>query len=214
MAGTSQEAFLARIRNALNARQESEPLPTDHELARVVAPSQDVVALFMERVAGSAMSVERIADESALAEKVAAIVAEAGATRILVGREEFPARSHILARLEEQAVELLDPDDKLQAFEAQVGITGVASAVAETGSIHMTSGGPRRRLTSLAAPCHIAIVRADEIVPDLLDWAAQPCDDRPAGEVLVSGPSKTADIELALVIGVHGPRAEYILILG
>lgn len=214
MAGVTQETFLARIRNAVAARRENEALPTDLASARVVPTSADAIALFMERVTDSAMSVARVGDEAALVEKVVAIIAEVNAKRVLIAPESFPARAQIVAKLREQSLELLDPENKQQAFEADVGITGVASAVAETGSIHMTSGGQRRRLASLAAPCHIAIVRADQILPDLLDWAARPCDGRPACEVLVSGPSKTADIELALVIGVHGPRAEHILILG
>lgn len=214
MAGITQEAFLARIRNAVAARHENESLPTDLSAARVVEPSVDIVALFMERVTNSAMSVARVSTEAALVEKVAAIVAELNAKHILVAPEPFPARAQIVEKLREQSLELLDPEDKQQAFEAEVGITGVTSAVAETGSIHMTSGGLHRRLVSLTTLCHIAIVRADQIMADLLDWAARPNNGRPACEVLVSGPSKTADIELALVIGVHGPRAEHILIVG
>ena len=87
-------------------------------------------------------------------------------------------------------------------------------AVAETGGFVVSSGGPRRRLASLAVPIHIGIIRTEQLVPDLLDWAVKLPKDPPANQVLVSGPSKTADIELTLVVGVHGPKEEHVLILG
>jgi L-lactate dehydrogenase complex protein LldG len=115
--------------------------------------------------------------------------------------------------LKEKGVALCDNEDPDSAFDADVGITGVNMAVAETPTLSLISGGNRRRLASLAAPCHISIVRAEQIVPDLLDWSMRDKDNLPASEILVSGPSKTADIELKVVHGVHGPREEHVIIL-
>jgi len=126
----------------------------------------------------------------------------------------MPARQRIVGRIQEQGLTLCDGDNLDALFSVDVGITGVRAAIAETGSLCLTSGNGRRRLASLAVPTHIAIVLTSQIVPDLIDWAAARPADRPASEVLVSAPSKTADIELALVMGVHGPKTEHIILVG
>jgi L-lactate dehydrogenase complex protein LldG len=85
--------------------------------------------------------------------------------------------------------------------------------VAETGSICIQSGPRTRRLASLAVVEHIAILKREDIVADLLDWAASLGANLPANEVLITGPSKTADIEMNLVMGVHGPKNVHIILI-
>ena len=214
MAESTQDVFLARVRQALTHRGEPVNLPDDLQVARVIQPDADLVATFVTRAEEAKMHAHRVADETALVDKVVELVEASGAGSAVVPAEDIPARDQIIARLKEKGVELLDADDPNAAFAADVGITGVAAAVAETASMSLTSGDQRRRLASLAVPCHIGIVRSEQIVPDLLDWAGQHTGEPPAKEVLVSAPSKTADIELELVMGVHGPKHEHVVILG
>ena len=68
-------------------------------------------------------------------------------------------------------------------------------------------------MASLAVPNYISIVRADQIVPDLLDWTASLPADLPANQVLISAPSKTADIEMIIITGVHGPGEVHVIIV-
>ena len=68
-------------------------------------------------------------------------------------------------------------------------------------------------MASLAVPAHIAVLRADQIVPDLLDWGGSLSSDPPANEVLISAMSKTADIEGILVPGVHGPGIVHVVVI-
>lgn len=209
----TQEQFLARVRAALADRGEPVDLPDDLEVARVISDGGDLVATFVDRATQAKMHVHRVPDEAALIEQLMEVVRGLGARSALVPAEDWPGREAVTARLAAEGLTLHDPDDAESGFVADVGITGVAAAVAETGSLVLVSGGPRRRLASLAVPHHIAILRAEQIVPDLLDWASrQP--DMPAKELLITGPSKTADIELTLVMGVHGPKTEDIIVLG
>jgi len=214
MPGETKEQFLGRVREALRRRGEPVALPDDLEVARVVRRMQDPLALFMARVDESGMHAHRVADEAALVDTIIEIMGAAAAGSAVVPDESFAARAKIIQRLKAEGIRLISPDEPDAAFEADFGITGVVAAVAETASLYLVSGDGYRRLASLAVPNHIAVVEARQVVPDLLDWAAAQPTDMPANAVLISGPSKTADIEMTLVQGVHGPGNVHVVILG
>ena len=91
--------------------------------------------------------------------------------------------------------------------EADIGITSADYALADTGSLVMISGAEESRLVSLLPPAHIAVVpvsRLLENLDELLLRIPTPAD-RTSSLVLITGPSRTADIEQILVRGVHGP---------
>ena len=86
--------------------------------------------------------------------------------------------------------------------------------VAETGTLVCTSGNERWRGLTLIPPLHIAIVEAQQITPDLIDlFAGGMPAPLPANVTLISGPSKTADIEGILITGVHGPREVHVVVV-
>jgi len=87
-------------------------------------------------------------------------------------------------------------------WEAEVGVTIADMAIAETGSILMSTGPGKPRLTSLTPILHVAIVPRIRIVATMAE-AFSRLSDRTT--VMVTGPSRTADIEGILVRGVHGP---------
>lgn len=95
-------------------------------------------------------------------------------------------------------------------------ITGCLGAVAETGSLILWPDREEPRLMSLVPPLHIVLLEADAIHPSLSDaMAAQHwAEGIPTNALLISGPSKTADIEQTLAYGIHGPKALVTLILG
>ncbi len=210
----AKERFLGRVRQALADRGEPIPLPDGHDVARVISSDADPVKVFLERASQAKTQGHRVADENALVSRILDIAREAGARTAIVPDDGLPARSQICAALTAADVQLLDPDDSEAGFTADIGITGAAGGIAETASLRLTSGGGARRLASLAVPVHVGVIRAGEIAHDLLDWATRLPRDMPAAEVLVSAPSKTADIELMLVMGVHGPKQQHMIVLG
>jgi len=100
------------------------------------------------------------------------------------------------------------PDPALQA-----GLTGALAGIAETGSL-VLPGGPGQPLTaSLLPETHLAILPAQDILDRLDQSLALPELRQASSSVLITGPSRTADIEMTLTIGVHGPKNLVVFIL-
>jgi L-lactate dehydrogenase complex protein LldG len=115
-----------------------------------------------------------------------------------------------------------DRAERLQALEpAPICISGADAAIAESGTLLVMSGPGRGRLASLLPPIHIAILPVDCIVRSLPDafaliaerWGPDVVHER-ANITLISGPSRTADIEQSLTLGVHGPKEIHVVIVG
>ncbi len=109
-------------------------------------------------------------------------------------------------------------ESKQRAFSTDIGITGVDYAVAETGTVVLHPRGGLSRLVSLAPPTHIAVVRPGEVLDSLDELFAMERNSFMSGELagsmnLISGPSKTADIEGTTVTGIHGPLEVHLIIL-
>ncbi len=117
-------------------------------------------------------------------------------------------------------VERLQTTDPVKArdliFGADLGISCVDGAAAETGTIALGSSPGQGPPVSLLPPTHIALVEAYQVVPDLFDLLKifeSSSGNLPGNLVLVTGPSKTGDIELRLTTGVHGPGDLHVIIL-
>ncbi len=104
---------------------------------------------------------------------------------------------------------------KQLAARALAGITGVNWAVAETGTLLLSSGPGRGRLVSLLPPVHIALIRPDQLLPSLAEAVRRvgEAGELPSSLVLITGPSRSADIENDLSIGVHGPGSLHAVLL-
>jgi L-lactate dehydrogenase complex protein LldG len=87
------------------------------------------------------------------------------------------------------------------------GITGCDCAIADTGTLVLSSGKGRLLSTSLLPEIHIAVVHRKQILGSLDEGLRLRAVRDSAASVLITGPSRTADIEMTLTIGVHGPKA-------
>lgn len=98
-----------------------------------------------------------------------------------------------------------------------VSITGCEYLVARTGSIVLSAAKPSGRSASVYAPIHICIAYTSQLVYDIRD-ALQAAREKygtdiPSLITLATGPSRTADIEKTLVVGVHGPKEVYLFLV-
>ena len=108
-------------------------------------------------------------------------------------------------------------DDWKEALfhEVDVALTGTLAGLAESGSLVLWPDAREPRLMSLAPPAHLAILEADRLFDNFAqliaaeDWATR----MPTNALLISGPSKTADIEQTLAYGIHGPKTLITLII-
>ena len=120
-----------------------------------------------------------------------------------------------LVRLVAVQVEIVATPSAAEVFSFEIGITTAQAAIAETGTLVLDSARERHRLVSLVPPVHIAIVDASNIYSTLGETlAALHNDHNDVSPIVtfVTGPSRTADIELTLTIGVHGPQELYVII--
>ena len=104
----------------------------------------------------------------------------------------------------------------IKLAEVSVGITGCNAALADTGSIVLESKPGQGRLSSLLPAIHIALLTTDQIYPTMESYIkAQPeAGYRSSNLIIVTGPSRTADITQTLTLGVHGPGTLHIIIVG
>lgn len=100
-------------------------------------------------------------------------------------------------------------------FAIDASITATQGGLADVGALILWPNADEPRLMSLAPPLHIAVLDAVKIHDSLADAIARECwqERMPTNVLLISGPSKTADIELVLTFGVHGPKELVVLIL-
>ncbi|HVU89362.1 MAG TPA: lactate utilization protein C [Pirellulales bacterium] len=123
-----------------------------------------------------------------------------------------------IARLTHDGLAALPPNEQRQRIlAADIGITSVTFAIAETGSLVMMSEPGRERLASLLPPVHVAIVERSQILPDLFDLFTEVqragYENLPSNLAFITGPSKTGDVEFTLTTGVHGPGKWHVIVV-
>jgi L-lactate dehydrogenase complex protein LldG len=124
-------------------------------------------------------------------------------------------------RLADAGLEVLTPDDVFwgeRLAEAGVGVTGAVAAAAASGTVGIACGPRAPRATSLVPPAHICLVFEGTMVGDLAEALQRtlPVPDSaqlPSNLVWVSGPSRSADLELVLTVGVHGPGSVDVIVV-
>lgn len=194
---TPREQMLTRIRSALGTRER--PVPPPVFLHETVNPELDQVAQFRQALTalggtvvevGSAAEARRYLEPKLAGHRV--IASDAPLVRACGFTTEFSREA---------------------CAAAEIGITSADFALADTGTLVFWS---EPRLISLLPPRHIAIVERAKIISgldELFTRVPQPAAEASA-MVLITGPSRTADIEMRLVRGVHGPGEILVLIVG
>jgi L-lactate utilization protein LutC len=205
---TARESILGGIRGALNrtAGQDPGPLPR----VSLHTPQQDAAnraALFAQRL-------EKLAGHCFLAPTPEA--ANDYVRTLLDGKSAVASAGPFLRDCGITGLPGVSLDTSRDACaQADVGITSADYALADTGTIILLAGGRESRLVSLLPPVHVAVFPRSAILTGLDELFSVLPDpaEQTSSMVLITGPSRTADIEQILVRGVHGPGTVHAIVV-
>jgi L-lactate dehydrogenase complex protein LldG len=211
----ARQAILSRVRAGLG-RQEGSPLPPLPASARAEPRQSKGAAEELERLLAEIQllggKVRRIESREDLRAALVDLVAEEKVQQAVLWRTAEMQALAIEGLMEELGVSCVpDEASTREIAGCELGICGVDAALAETGTLVLGSGGGRVRTASLLPRVHLALLSPGCLRADLQHALAEAGRDRCL--TLISGPSRTSDIELTLTIGVHGPKALYVWVL-
>lgn len=160
--------------------------------------------LFKVKAEAAAANVYRVKDMKEAGALLSTLVEESGANKIAAASSIMVNQCLENATLK---VPAYTEDVRKHAEEAHVGLSELDMAVADIGSLQQDCTDVNKRLVSMLSNVHIALVRTDSLVPDLKSAFVklQQQNIMPGYMAFITGPSRTADIERVLTIGVHGP---------
>ncbi len=144
-----------------------------------------------------------------------------GIAKILVS-EETTHGSAVLDELPRQGIECPVYDMAIEAWKTEMfndtpaSLTAARAAIAETGTLILWPDAAEPRLMSLVPPVHVVLLDATKIYNTFFEAMQQEGwkDGLPTNALLISGPSKTADIQQTLAYGAHGPKELVVLMIG
>lgn len=237
MAG--REEMLERIRKALgrppqgseHAYQPEVPLPSPGPVVPPMAP-EELLPKFEEELRKVSGCPYRVSNSGELDDTLRSILANSGL--LILSRNPLLARLGLKEKLQAWGRSVVfwpevGPDTsgveqsdffRKQCFSAAAGITGIDFALAETGSLVLSSVTEGSQLASLVPPIHVALYRRSQVVGSLEEVLERlPISRRPDVQslgrsvVFITGTSRTADIEQVLVRGVHGPQEVHAILV-
>jgi L-lactate dehydrogenase complex protein LldG len=220
----SRDAVLGRVRKALRRKGSGAPelvaaegYIAAHEHGPRPRMPADLVARFLQRATDMSSTVERIGSPAEIPQAVGRYLDALVLPAALAAQKshagvcwpEFAALDWAGAGLAMEARPTVGQD--------RLGITGSFCAIAETGTLMLLSGAETPTATALLPDTHIAVVRAERIVSGMEEAFALVRAERatmPRAVNMISGPSRTGDIEQTIVLGAHGPYRVHLLLLG
>lgn len=208
MSNSSRDNILNRIKQALK-KPVPVPFPASEPNSFPFQPStQELEIEFAENFTKLQGRFSFCANEAELAVQLNLLAAQRKWSKIYCVEEALKAK------LIEKGFQNIDATD-LASCDAS--ITYCEQLIARTGSMLLSSGQPSGRTVSVYAPVHICVAYTDQLVYDISDGFNQLIDkyrlNLPSLITLASGPSRTADIEKTLVVGVHGPKEVFCFLI-
>jgi L-lactate dehydrogenase complex protein LldG len=218
-AGVDCADVLAKVRRALGRTTPltEPPVPPaiDEPITRLVHSDIGLPELFARRAEENKMYVQGVSVDE-LVPKLVVFLRAQNCRRIMLPASPFLEKLDVTEGLRQAGFEACRWTEMTldEAYDFDCGITDVYAAVAETGSLVIRATPEHGRAISLVPPIHVAILEPKKLVPDLVDlFEKLGREGTGSGTIIITGPSKTADIEMNLVVGVHGPGKVHVFLL-
>jgi L-lactate dehydrogenase complex protein LldG len=183
-------------------------------------PIEDPPARFLEELDALGGHGRRVENLEEAREHVLSLAREREAKRLIRWDVEELEELAVDGPLREAGVEVVlwrDLEDFREvAAKADIGLSTAEGAIAETGSLILTSGPGKGRTVTLLPPTYVAVVPADRVlrtVPEAIERYAE-AGGLPANVCFHTGPSRSGDIEMSLFVGMHGPGDVHVLLVG
>jgi L-lactate dehydrogenase complex protein LldG len=211
----AREEILTKIRASLG-RSPGSPVASVPPAARVkpreAGPTDAEIALLFAEIEKLSGMTRRLADRGQLQAALADLVKAEGVKKATLWTTPDLETLEVAGDLKTLGVQLVSPQADLhEVAECDLGVTSVDIALPETGTLLLRSSPDRPRVVSLLPRVHLALLRPEALRADLHQAFAEVKKD--GYVVLVTGPSRTADIELTLTLGVHGPKSLHVWLL-
>ncbi len=219
----NREDFLERVRSAIKV-SELPPIPEAPPGGLVPdLPRAGVTERFLEQVEAVDGHTHLVGSDDEAVHLIGVLLEQYGATDYLAWAPDHLPVAGLAERLRATPLDAVVPGDAEGRLEHQtgytdllVGITGASAGLAESGSIVLEAGPGRPRMASLIPLVHIALLRERDITQSLSHWIADHAEAAAdtSNLFIITGPSRTADIEQTLNLGVHGPKHLHVVVLG
>jgi L-lactate dehydrogenase complex protein LldG len=210
-----REKFLGRVSAALRGAE----LPTiEGPLAAPAITFAEPVERFVDQATAVAANIVRVPDAAAAFGVVADLFGESQEYIAWDDLDVFApgwrgwVAASALHRVDATVVDRIADQGRIGAVK--IGITGADVGVAATGSVVLCHGPGRPRSASLLVEDHIVLLPIDRIVPSLTEALDQVGWQDNSNIAVITGPSRTGDIESILTLGVHGPHRLHIVLVG
>ncbi len=213
---TARENILRRLRDS---RETGVPVPRDFAVIEERRWTQDeAVARFTELMRAVNTEVHETTRDAWPAKLVELCTAKQVARLCVAG--DTPVGKAARAALLETPIETVAYNRDFEAwrdelfFQVDAGLSTAAGGIVETGSLFLITGPDEPRQLSLAPPIHFVVLSRADFANTLLEMLRRHglAAGMPTNVLLISGPSKTSDIEQTLVYGVHGPKQLVVLL--
>ena len=213
----SRKMFLRNCQSALDAasRRSARPIPKINgapPTVRCSAPITDHIGVFTE-AAHAVGAIVRTSSSTSISGIIDEATDLAGPGPVAITEDSDLAG--IPDQLKGKGFEVITPHAGAKSMAlASLGITRAVAGIARTGTIVVDSGTSCTRLVSSLPPVHLAVLDTASLYPDPGDFLRSLPPTPPSSAlVLITGPSRSADIELVITVGVHGPKHLIIFLL-